>query len=71
MSNVPNTTAADAKAKLKAEFPDWSIIQTTDTGRWWATRGPMVSESMNRPADVSADTPEGLRERIREATRGE
>ncbi|WP_141579642.1 hypothetical protein [Actinomadura sp. WMMA1423] len=71
METVPNeTTNADAKARLKDEFPDWSIIHT-DRGRWWATRGPLTRAILNRVADVSADTPEGLADRIREATRGE
>ncbi|XVQ11183.1 hypothetical protein ACQP1W_01005 [Spirillospora sp. CA-255316] len=63
--------AADETAKrvLSAEFPEWSIIQTTDTNRWWAVLRP--SERGGRPDDavteVDANTPEGLRNRLREA----
>jgi hypothetical protein len=58
------------KADLREEFPGWNIIRS-DRGRWWATRGPLTRECLNRVSDVDADTPEGLRDRIREATRGE
>src|SRR5437868_15159616 len=36
---VPQADSVAAyKAALRAEFGSWSIIYTTDTGRWWATR---------------------------------
>ncbi|WP_157430978.1 hypothetical protein [Actinomadura macra] len=54
------------KAELREEFPEWSIIHTRDTGRWWAMRGPLVREAMNEDASVDADTPDGLRAKIRE-----
>jgi hypothetical protein len=63
-------TAEEAKAKLQEEFPGWSIIYT-NRGRWWATRGPLTRALLNRPADVSADTPKGLVEKIREVIRGD
>ncbi|TYK50877.1 hypothetical protein [Actinomadura decatromicini] len=54
----------DARARLKDEFPRWSIIRT-DIGKWWATRGPLTREDLSGVADVSADTPEELAEKIR------
>ncbi len=65
------TTANDieqTKARLKGEFPAWSIIRT-DIGTWWATRGPLTREELSGVADVSAETPEGLAEKIREVIR--
>jgi len=62
-----NETSDDieqAREALRAEFPAWSIIRTTDTGRWWATRGPLVREDLNEQASADADTPEGLRAEI-------
>ncbi|TDC00993.1 hypothetical protein [Actinomadura bangladeshensis] len=44
------------KARLREEFPGWSIIRT-DRGRWWATRGPLTRENLNREASADADTP--------------
>ncbi|RKS76499.1 hypothetical protein BZB76_1855 [Actinomadura pelletieri DSM 43383] len=67
MTSTP-TSAADAQARLKAEFPGWSIIHS-DRGRWWATRGPLLREDLNREASVDADTPEQLAEQIRAVTR--
>ncbi|WP_067455033.1 hypothetical protein [Actinomadura macra] len=53
------------KAALREEFPGWSIIHTTDTDRWWAMRGPLAPEDMDKAATVDADTPDGLRSGIR------
>lgn len=67
---VPGTSAVEqAKARLRAEFPGWSIIRT-DRGRWWATRGPLVREDLNQEASVEADTPEQLAAEIRAVCRG-
>ncbi|WP_067463629.1 hypothetical protein [Actinomadura macra] len=57
------------KAALTEEFSDWSIIHTTDTGRWWATRATLVSEDLSRVegATFDADTAEELRAKLREA----
>ncbi|WP_339155350.1 hypothetical protein [Actinomadura luteofluorescens] len=63
--------AAEAKAGLRDAFPAWSIIHTRDTGRWWATRGPLTREILDRPSDVCADTAEELADKIREVTRDE
>ncbi|RKS79268.1 hypothetical protein BZB76_0720 [Actinomadura pelletieri DSM 43383] len=63
-----STTTADARARLKADFPGWSIIHS-DRGRWWATRGPLADKDLNREASVDADTPEQLAEQIRAVTR--
>ncbi|WP_242902913.1 hypothetical protein [Actinomadura terrae] len=57
---------AEAKAKLRAEFPEWSIIYTTDTRRWWANRGPLVREHIDPRSSVDADTADGLRRKIKE-----
>ncbi|WP_210748142.1 hypothetical protein [Actinomadura latina] len=56
------------KARFREEFPGWSIIRT-DRGRWWATRGPLTREDLNREASADADTPEQLAERIRAVLR--
>lgn len=70
MSTVSNEAVDETKARLKAEFPGWSIIRS-NRGRWWATRGPLTREILNRPSDLDADTPEGLAAQLREVTRGE
>ncbi|TDD90760.1 hypothetical protein [Actinomadura rubrisoli] len=74
MSTVPAADDVEAqkieaqKTALRAEFPAWSIIHTRDTGRWWATRGPLVREDLNQAAAADADTPDGLRSKLRELT---
>ena len=55
--DLDDIPTADAQKKILARcFPDWSIIRTRDTGRWWATRGPLSRDDLDRTADVSADT---------------
>ncbi|QXJ21557.1 hypothetical protein AGRA3207_002419 [Actinomadura graeca] len=80
MGKVQQPPGADAvrewKAALREEFPGWSIIHTTDTGRWWATRPTGRTEGRGpfggRPAsELDADTAEGLRENLREVTDAE
>ncbi|WP_242892522.1 hypothetical protein [Actinomadura litoris] len=63
---LTDTEIAEAKAALRAEFPEWSIIYTTDTRRWWANRGPLVREYLDERSSVDADTPDGLRRKINE-----
>ncbi|QXJ19919.1 hypothetical protein AGRA3207_000530 [Actinomadura graeca] len=77
MGTVPPSAGVDAeKAALRAEFGDWSIIFTSDTGRWWATRpvgrsGWGGSPPGVRPVtDLDADTAEGLRGKLREHGQG-
>ena len=65
MSKVPNTDDADVRDRLRAEFPGWSIIHTSDTGRWWATRGPLVRADPKAESCVDADTPDQLAEQLR------
>ncbi|MFI6514631.1 hypothetical protein ACIBF1_03625 [Spirillospora sp. NPDC050679] len=57
----------DTKARLRAEFPGWSII-VTNRGRWWATRGPLPEERIDEISDLEADDPETLRAQLREVT---
>lgn len=66
MTQVEPLTGTDDEIKdaLRAEFPDWSIIRS-DRGRWWANRGPLVSETLSEQACVDADSPEELRDEIR------
>jgi hypothetical protein len=64
MVHAPDAAAEEAKARLREEFPGWSIIRT-DRGRWWGTRGPLVREDLNQQASAEADTPEALAEAIR------
>jgi len=66
--NTTTDNIEQAKAALRAEFPHWSIIYTSDTGRWWANRGPLVREELNEQASADADTPDGLRAEIRRLT---
>lgn len=70
MGTVPNANdESDVMVRLRDEFSDWSIICTRDTGRWWATRGPLTREFLNRQADVDADTAEELAEKLRAVDR--
>ncbi|WP_329520485.1 hypothetical protein [Spirillospora sp. NBC_01491] len=54
-------------AELCAEFPGWNITETeTDDGRrWWASRGAPTSNVLDRASDLTADSPEGLRSKLR------
>jgi len=62
------SNATEIKAQLRAEFPGWSILYT-DRRRWWATRGPKPGEQVNNGASaLDADTPEQLRELLRQVT---
>ncbi|MGI5166940.1 hypothetical protein ACQEU3_21565 [Spirillospora sp. CA-253888] len=55
------------KARLRTEFPGWSII-VTNRGRWWATRGPLPEERMGEVSDLEADDSEALRAQLQEVT---
>ena len=57
------------KRILQKLFPGWTIIHTRDTHRWWATRGPLAREILNRPADLDADTARGLYRQLAEFDR--
>ncbi|WP_242902646.1 hypothetical protein [Actinomadura terrae] len=59
-----------AKARLREEFPGWSIIYT-DRGRWWATRPTAVDEDPPRAESgtLDADTPDDLRAELRSLTK--
>ncbi|QXJ25217.1 hypothetical protein AGRA3207_006685 [Actinomadura graeca] len=74
MGKVQQPPGADAvaerKAALREEFSSWSIIYTSDTGRWWATRPvrrarPDGSYGAGVVTDLAADTAEELREELR------
>ncbi|WP_067460757.1 hypothetical protein [Actinomadura macra] len=68
MRTVPvDHDVAAEKTALREEFPSWSIIHTTDTGRWWATRATLVSEDLSRVegATFDADTANDLRAKLR------
>ncbi|GAA2636942.1 hypothetical protein SMC26_15860 [Actinomadura fulvescens] len=63
----------EVKARLRAEFPGWSII-TTNRGRWWATRNPVRDPRTRRLVDhhvtaLEADTAEELRAKLGEVDR--
>ncbi|MGW2314944.1 hypothetical protein [Actinomadura luteofluorescens] len=60
---------ASQKAELCAEFPEWNIIHTRDTGRWWATCGPLPRGDVTGVSDVDADTPEDLAVKLRAVAR--
>ena len=50
--------------QLREEFPGWSVIYTTDTGRWWALRTADQARRDDPDAPlvtaVEADTAEQL-----------
>lgn len=57
------------KARLREEFPGWSIIHSTE-GRWWALRNPLRDEAARRlvrfqVTDLDADSPDQLRDQLR------
>lgn len=59
---------AQTRRALRAEFPGWNILYT-DRQRWWATRGPKPGTQVNNGASaLDADTPEQLRELLRQVT---
>ncbi|MEV0660311.1 hypothetical protein ACIBI3_01430 [Actinomadura luteofluorescens] len=58
-----------AKARLRDEFPGWSIILTRDTGRWWATCGPLPRGDVTGVSDVDADTAGDLAVKLRAVPR--
>ncbi|WP_242906329.1 hypothetical protein [Actinomadura terrae] len=62
---MPARNDGDIGAQLKAEFPEWNIIHSSE-GRWWATRGPLARDERGKPGSVDADTPDDLRREIRE-----
>lgn len=71
--NLPGKVDLDDYADVDAQkrtlarlFPEWSIIRTRDTGRWWATRGPLTREYLDRTADVSADTAGELYDKLQQ-----
>jgi hypothetical protein len=66
---TPSTDGEAVKRALADEFPDWSIIRTRDTGRWWAVRDPAAEPRWQGDdvTEVDANTPEVLRTRLREA----
>jgi hypothetical protein len=63
-----------AKAALRSEFPDWSIIHT-DRDRWWAIRYPILNRS-GWPAnghaitEIDTDTAEELAATLRRLATG-
>lgn len=75
MGSLSAATTAEVKARLRADFPAWSII-TTDRGRWWATRNPVEDPATRRRVDytvtaVDADTAAQLRAKLCAADRDE
>ncbi|TDD76164.1 hypothetical protein [Actinomadura rubrisoli] len=67
----------DIKAQLRAEFPRWSIVHTTDTNRWWAIRTPGRARLDGRPlssrvpTELDADTADELRAKLRAVAEAE
>lgn len=53
------TGEADADlATLRATFADWRIVRAG--GRWWASRGPIVSEARTGANAIQADSAAAL-----------
>ncbi|TDD62277.1 hypothetical protein [Actinomadura rubrisoli] len=69
--NATTDEIEQTKAQLRAEFPHWSIIHTTDTGRWWAIRTTGHARLDGRPlsslvqTELDADTADELRAKLR------
>lgn len=64
-------SAAEEKARLRAEFPGWSIVHSS-AGRWWAFRDQGRSAAARRlvqhkVTDVDANTSEELHEKLLKA----
>lgn len=57
------------KGRLREEFPGWSIIYARDSGRWWATRGPLPRGDVTGVSDVDADTAGDLAVKLRAVPR--
>ncbi|GAA4302030.1 hypothetical protein BJY14_004627 [Actinomadura luteofluorescens] len=57
------------KGRLRDEFPEWNIIHTRDTGRWWATCGPLPRGDVTGVSDVDADTAGDLAAKLRAVAR--
>jgi hypothetical protein len=60
---------ARAKAPLQRDFPDWNIVHS-DADRWWAFLAPDRRKAHPdiQTVDMDADTSEGLRAKLVEAT---
>ncbi|TDD95831.1 hypothetical protein [Actinomadura rubrisoli] len=74
----PGATATEKeKAALRAEFPRWSIVYTSDTSRWWAIRTPRRARLDGRPlssrvqTEPDADTADELRAKLRAVVEAE
>lgn len=78
MGSLSTPTNEEAKARLRVDFPAWSIIHTSDTGRWWAHRtreraieSGLLASSPEIVTELHAATPEQLRAALREVTADE
>ncbi|TDD79917.1 hypothetical protein [Actinomadura rubrisoli] len=81
MSQVQPPVGVDAvaaqKAALRGEFGNWSIVHTSDTGRWWAIRTVRRARLDGRLlgarvcTELDADTADGLRAKLREVAEDE
>jgi len=64
----------EAKAKIRREFPGWSIITAKPSGRWWATRNPERDDAgrlvEHHITVLEAATPEELRAELRQVCKG-
>ncbi|TDD93363.1 hypothetical protein [Actinomadura rubrisoli] len=74
----PGAAAAEKeKAALREAFPRWSIVHTSDTGRWWAVRtarrarldGPLLGTRVC--TELDADTADELRAKLRAVAEAE
>ncbi|WP_131739373.1 hypothetical protein [Actinomadura roseirufa] len=59
--------AVDLRVALRKEFPGWSIIRTSDTGRWWAIRVPKAGRRVSAVTELAADSADELAGLLREA----
>ncbi|TDD93494.1 hypothetical protein [Actinomadura rubrisoli] len=81
MGKVPHPPGAEAiaaeKAALRQEFLGWSIVHTSDTGRWWAIRTTGHARLDGRPlssrvqTELDADTADELRSKLRAVAEAE
>lgn len=63
--NVPPFTGDDEfdLNSLRLAFPSWRIARAS--GQWWASRGPVLSESRTAADAIQAATPEALFKALR------
>ncbi|MQA98154.1 MAG: hypothetical protein GEV11_27410 [Streptosporangiales bacterium] len=55
MDQAHTDDIADAKARLREQFPGWNFIVARPSGRWWALRPGETAAPSTVVADSSAE----------------